>query len=224
MKRLGWVCVLVVVVVAAWAVVSRWQARQPVQAGSGSTAEVSSATPPAGKTAEGKPSRPPGNYDEALPIPPDANPSVKSVVEAAKTGEHPERLTPLLKPKPFSLAAFEADPEGYCQLVVPGRVWQTATPGPAVKALQAKGVALLTAGRGEKVRLTIRGEPKAPTTFTSFETGEFPNRLTSITVRADENGEASTQFQIVPGTPDTVHVLVASPLCVGQVEFRIRVK
>jgi len=235
--------VVVIVAVGAWLLWGRSPANAPAPAGGAGTQgtgnkEESAGTEErqrgvaklAGKNKEGKLSGPladkasPPGDEETVPIPPDANPAVKSVAEAARTGEHPERLTPLLKAKPFNRAAFEADPLAFCQVSEPGRVWQTAEPGPNVKALQAKGVALVNVPKGGKVKLAVRGEPKGPVSFTSLDGGQFPNLLTAITVLADEQGEASVDFTASPGTAGDVHILAACPLTVGQVQFRVRVK
>ncbi len=68
-------------------------------------------------------------------VPVDANPQVKSVVEALKTGKHPERVSSLITPKPFDQAAYLADSNAYLNVVEPGRIWQVAQPGKGVPRL-----------------------------------------------------------------------------------------
>lgn len=63
------------------------------------------------------PPKPIGNID---------HPQVASVVEAMKSGTHPERLSALVPPKVFDKAAYEADAKAYLSVVEPGRVWQVA--------------------------------------------------------------------------------------------------
>lgn len=157
-------------------------------------------------------------------ISPDANANVRSVVEAAKTGKYPERLTAMIMPKTFDKAAFEANPQAYLDVVEPGRIWQTASGGPNVKTLDAKGPAFLDCPKHGSVTLTVLGEKFAPVTFTSLDMGAFQNRLTSVTVRADEKGEASVVFTATPGTVEGVRIIAASPLAVGQVNFKLTVK
>lgn len=52
------------------------------------------------------------------------------MVEALKNHTHPERLSALVQPAPFDVAKFKADPTAYANEVVPGRVFQSAAPGP----------------------------------------------------------------------------------------------
>jgi len=127
-------------------------------------------------------------------------------------------------PKPFDKAAFEANPQAYLDVCEPGRIWQTAAGGPNVKTLDSKGAAFLDCPKNGSVTLTVVGEKLAPVTFTSLDMGAFQNRLTSVTVRADEKGEASAVFTATPGTVAGVNIIAASPLTVGQVNFKVTIK
>jgi len=77
--------------------------------------------------------------------------------------------------------------------------------------------------QGEAVRLAVQAVPESPVTFTSFDLGQFSNQLTTITVLADENGVASTEFLATPGTINDVNILAASPMASGQVKFVVNV-
>lgn len=152
---------------------------------------------------------------------PNANANVASVAEAARTNTHPERLSPLIAPRPFDAAAFAADPQGYLNVVEPGRVFQSAAPGAAVPVLQVKGKGSIEIAPGGACPLAVITAPNAPVTFTSLDLGTFPNQLTSITVRADAQGEARTEFAASGGAIADVQVMVGSPGASGQVKFQI---
>jgi hypothetical protein len=156
-------------------------------------------------------------------IPGDANANVRSVVEAARSGTNPERLTPLLAPAPYDHQRFLADPQAYLDIVEPGRVYQSAEPGEQVPQLDVVGDAVATIPQGGQTILRVRTVPLAPTTFTSFECGAFANHLTSITVQADAEGVASAVFTAPPGTLNDVTILAGSPLASGQVNFCVTV-
>lgn len=157
------------------------------------------------------------------PIPRDANPQVASVVEAIETGRHPERLSALIAPAAFDEAAFRANPEAYLNVSEPGRVFQTAQPGPGVPRLAALVSRVADAEQGQPVTLRVQAVPSAPVTFTSFDLGAFENRLTSITVRADAEGVAEAVFTGTPGTYNAVNILAASPMTAGQLKFLVNV-
>jgi hypothetical protein len=158
---------------------------------------------------------------EARAVEPDANPGVRSVVEAARTGRYPERLTPMVMPKPFDRKTYEANPQAYLDVVEPGRVWQDAKEGPPIEAV---GATQLKMKLKEKVALAVKTPPDAPATFTSFDLGAFQNGLTTITVQADKEGVARATFTATPGTMGDVNILAASPLTQGQASFKITVR
>lgn len=154
---------------------------------------------------------------------PDENPSVALLAEALETGNHPERVVLTSLPEEFDEAAYRADPQAYLSLVEPGRVWQSAQPGPDVPALVAAGNRSHRMRQGESVRLRVIAQSDAPVVFTSMDLGAFSNRLPSITVVADENGLAEAVFTATPGTHNGVNILAASPLASGRVRFRVLV-
>jgi len=164
------------------------------------------------------------DYGTTQPVPPELNPQVKSVVEAVRSKKHPERLSVAIAPKPFDRKAWQADPQTYLDTVEPGRVFQTAQPGPDVPAISAGSPRMQTVVQGQSVTLKVQAPPGAPVTFTSFDLGEFENRLTSITVKADEQGVAQAKFYGTPGTIEDVNLLVGSPMASGQVKYIVNVQ
>lgn len=163
----------------------------------------------------------PDPLSQAPTVAGDANANVRSVAEAARTHSHPERLTPLIAPKPFNAAAFAANPQAYLDVVEPGRVFQSAAPGPQVPVLRVKGLGSQEIAPGATCPLTVITAPNAPVTFTTLDLGTFPNQLTSITVLADATGEASTTYSASGGAIADVQVMAGSPLASGQVKFQV---
>lgn len=162
-------------------------------------------------------------YGVTQPVAGDLNPNVRSVVEAAQSGKHPERLATLIAPAPFDAQRFAANPQAYVDVVEPGRVFQSAQPGADIPVLRSLSSTNLTMAQDGQVVLRVRTQPLAPVTFTSFDLGRFSNQLVSQTVLADAHGVAATMFSAGPGTIDGVHVLAGSPMASGQVRFDIHV-
>lgn len=179
-----------------------------------SPAQSAVAVPASTPTAEVTPSGPPT-------VRPDANANVASVAEAARTNKFPERLSPMIAPKSFDLAAFSANPQAYLDIVEPGRVFQTAAPGINVPVLRSKGTASYEIPVGGSCTLSVISAPHAPTTFVTLDLGTFPNSLTAITVQANAEGEASTVYTASGGVIADVQVMAGSPLASGQVKFHV---
>jgi hypothetical protein len=152
---------------------------------------------------------------------PDARANAASVAEAARTGKFPERLSPMMAPKPFDRESFVKDPQSYVDVIEPGRVFQTATPGPAVPVLQPKAGGSFEIPTGGSCVLAVVTAPFAPVTYTALDLGSFENSLTTITVQADANGEASATYTARGGVIADAQVLVGSPLASGQVKFHV---
>ena len=150
------------------------------------------------------------------------NANVDSMIEAIETGKHPERLTPMVKPKPFNKVAFFNDPQAYVDIVEPGRAWQSAEPGDGVKTIGTDRE-FYDVKFGESVRLKALAYPSGPVTFTSTDLGAFDNDLSSITVIANEKGWAAANFTITAGTSGGVNVSAASPLTSGRLAFYVNV-
>ncbi len=126
-----------------------------------------------------------------------------------------------MAPKPFDPAAFAANPQAYLDVVEPGRVFQSATPGAGVPVLEPVGVASFEIPEGGSCTLTVTTAPNMPVTFTAKDLGTFPNALTSITVQADDKGVASTVYSASGGVVAAAQVLAGSPAASGQVGFHI---
>ena len=168
----------------------------------------------------------PLNYGKAQPVKGNVNAQAASVLEALQAKSHPERLSVMMPPKePFDKAAYEANPKAYCDVMVPGRVFQTATPGPGVMELLPTSNTLALVGQNDLVKLSVKTEPGAPATFTSLDMGFFQeNKLNSITVQADKAGMATATFTGGPGTIANVNILAGSPMATGQVRFKVVVQ
>jgi len=149
-------------------------------------------------------------------------PTVNRAVEAIEA--NPERFSTLTAPKTFDLLSYQADSAGYCAQVVPGRIWQVAQPGRDVPQLSVVGSASSETKPGGTVILAVKAAPGAPVTLHSADLGGFSNQQTTITVRADDQGIASTPWVATPGTTGSCHILAACPLTSGQVELFIFVQ
>jgi hypothetical protein len=156
-------------------------------------------------------------------VPRNANPMVASVAEALRTGEHQERLSLLADPKPFDHEEYLRNPQAYLNVMEPGRVWQPAQPGPDVPRLRTLTARTISLPQQETVSFKVRAIPQAPVTFTTLDLGEFQNQLPSITVAADEEGVAVARFTATTGTVDAIHILAASPMTSGQLQFTVEV-
>ncbi len=163
------------------------------------------------------------DYGELPRVPADENAHVESVAEAARDGTHPERLSVLVRPAKFDAKAYKANPRAYLDTVEPGRVFQAAPSGPGVPRLRTTDARLKQVVQGETAALRVVAPPGAPVTFTSFDAGAFENRLTSITVAADQQGIAQAKFLATTGTIADVHILAASPVASGQARFVVNV-
>jgi len=151
------------------------------------------------------------------------SPGTRSVLDAVKTGKHPERLTPLIAPVAFDTATFEANPQQYLDVVEPGRCFQTLkNPAPNSPYLQPAGPSLVSAQPDETVLLMVKGAPNGPVTFTAFEGGRFAeNGLNSVSVRSDARGYASAHFKTPADANGRLPVLAGSPLALGNQTFLV---
>ncbi len=153
----------------------------------------------------------------------DANPAVAGIFEAIEQRSNPERLSPMIVPEEFNRRKYLADPKTYLAQHVPGRVWQTAQPGPDVPVLERISSPKQVMKFGEAIRLKVKAEPLMPVTFTSFDIGTFDNGLASITVAADEQGFAEANFNSSSGKVGEINLLAASPVAAEQVKFDVYV-
>jgi hypothetical protein len=151
------------------------------------------------------------------------NPGVRSVREAAQSNGYPERLSPVVAPRPFDRGAFRADPEAYLGVVEPGRCFQTERE-PNADSVHLRALSSLTPSSDEDglVALSVETAPAAPVTFTSFGPGYFrENTLNSVSLRADAGGRAVAHYVVAKGASATVPVLVGSPEAVGNQTFLV---
>lgn len=166
----------------------------------------------------------PFEYGTTQPVKPDVNPQVASVSQAMKTHDHPERLSPLIAPKPFDLVAYQKNPKAYLDVVEPGRVFQVAQPGPDVVRIQAMSPTQASISQGTTTVLQVHVPAGMPVSFTSFDLGRFQeNQLTAITVAADDRGLAQVTFVGAQGTIGEVNILAGCPVTAGQVTYHIHV-
>ena len=156
-------------------------------------------------------------------VPTDHNKSTKKVAAALKNKKHPERVSSYIAPAPFDEKKFRADPNAYLAEVEPGRIYQSAQPGKNVPRIKILSKAFSNVVQGEKVFFKVKVNSGDPVTFHSSEMGEFSNRLSTITVRANEEGVAKAEFLTTPGMQGLVNVLVASPRTSGQAHFYVNV-
>jgi len=151
----------------------------------------------------------------------DANPQVASVVEARRTGTHPERLSDLSPPPPFSLESYRKDPAAYINTIEPGRVHQPAQPGHGVPELRPASPPTARVPVGGSVELAIQALPRAPVSLLSKDLGTFANGLAAITVQAGDDGIARVPWYASGGVINQADILAACPLTSGQVRFTI---
>lgn len=161
-------------------------------------------------------------------IDPNANEQTQLVAASLKTKENPERFSSFIVPKSFDADAFKADPKGYAEsyaaIVEPGRVFASAQPGEGVSQISTASSRLHRVKQGESVTLTAKAIPYAPVSFWTENLGNFENKLTAITVVANENGDATTTFLASGGTIHEVNVLASSPVTSGQLRFIVSVR
>lgn len=152
-------------------------------------------------------------------VPPQYRKQVESVIEAQRTRSHPERLGISFAPTRFDAARFAADPRSYLDVVEPGRVYDTAMgTGPESVALEIEGEGSVVVPEGGSAVLKVKGVPRAPVSFTSTAGGHFDNRISYITVLADDQGLASVTFT-ADRTADDIQILAGSPRAVGTVSL-----
>jgi len=163
------------------------------------------------------------DYGKTEPVKGNTNPQVRSVAEALRDKNHPERLSPLIPPKPFDPEAYKQNPKAYLDVVEPGRIFQAAQPGKDVPHIRPMSPQLQEVAQGKSVKLKVQAAPNYPVTFISFDLGRFSNQLTSMTVEANEVGVAEVEFLGAPGTINEVNILASSPMTSGQIKYIVNV-
>lgn len=154
----------------------------------------------------------------------ETNAAAAALIDAYANGTNPERLTPTVLPAAFEPQSYESNPSVYLDSAEPGRVWQTAQPGPGVTPLRRRGDASLKMRQFESVRLAVRAKPGVPVSFTAFDGGVFDNSLPMISIAADSDGTATAVYTAASGVVEEVKILAGSPLHSGHVEFIVNVE
>jgi hypothetical protein len=152
----------------------------------------------------------------------DTQRSATLAVEATQKQGLQQRSS-MAAPKPYDHADFLKDPQAYCELVVPSRIFQTAAGGPNVPRATPISTTDQRVQPRETITLSMQGAPNAPVTFQTHGLGAFGNNRTTQTVASDAEGVASVSWTAIDGTVGDVIVVAASPRAVGNVEFFIHV-
>ena len=154
----------------------------------------------------------------------DANPDVAALhAELARENPNPAAISNLFAPEPFDAKVYAADKEAWLKQVRPGRVFQSAQPGPEVEPIESSSGTFQNVVQGEKVLLEVKASPGSPVTFYTPQVGEFSNRLTTQSVETAEDGIARATYTATAGTQGLVDILAASPVHSGQLRYRVRV-
>lgn len=153
----------------------------------------------------------------------DSNANTKSLGETESDPEQAWRRSALQPAPPFDLAAYQKDPQAYLDEVVVGRIWQPAPPSTETATIRRIGQYRHSLIQGESLRVEVEVEPGMPVHFHSERLGQFPNGLPTITVQADENGRAQTQFHISSGTRDYIDLLASSPVHSGYARWLVEI-
>lgn len=181
----------------------------------------------------------PGDYGRLPSFPADATPQTRLAAEVLSVGKDSSdaekatarslayRVSARIAPPTFDAKAYESDPKyakAYLEEPAPGRVFQTAQPGPGVPILRPVGGRFHMVLQGEEAVLKVRAPAGSPVTFTSFDAGIFQeSKLPSITVAADKTGIAKATFLATPGTINDCNILAGGALASGQVKFVVNI-
>lgn len=123
----------------------------------------------------------------------------------------------------YDLSLIEADPS-YYQRVDALRLYQTAP----IPAGQKRHEEIRIVGEPYRLAvpqswleqpLVVLAKPGRPVTFVALDSGKFPNDDTSITIKADGNGLASTAFFVT--NEGRYRVLAGSPENAGPAAFYV---
>ena len=138
-------------------------------------------------------------------------------------------LTPARSPnnstliEPYNLSRIEADPN-YYRRVDALRLYQTAPIPPGQKRheeirIVGDAYRLAIPQSWLEQPLVILAKPGRPVTFVALDSGKFPNDETSITIKADGRGLASTSFFVTD--EGRYRVLAGSPENAGPAAFYV---
>lgn len=162
-------------------------------------------------------------FDLVERVEPDANEAVKRVYSALEAKQNPELTGPMLSPPEFDRQSYQADPEAFLSITVPGRVWQSAQPGPDVPLIEQLSKSRHVVRKGEAIRLEVKTLPAMPVSFLATDLGTFENGLSSISVAAGDDGVAEAVFTASSGSDQSTEVLASSPVTSGRVSFSVRI-
>lgn len=165
-------------------------------------------------------------YGKTPTVAPESNATTAATYAAltSSTGAPLSDKSPFAVGEKFDQASYEKSPDAYLEKFQPGRVWQSAQPGPGVPLIGRISSRNQSMKQGESVRLQVKTKPNAPVSYSSFDLGAFENKLPSITVAADEDGIAEAVFTATSGTIARVHIVAASPVATGRLPFEIYVE
>ena len=154
----------------------------------------------------------------------DENDQVTGLFQELKSRDGPrEARSAAFLPEDFDKERYFEDPKTYLEKIRPGRVFKPAIPAEDVIPIAASSPRFTSLLQGESAILRVKASPSYPVTFYTPDSGEFSNRLKTISVAADENGIAETKFTAVSGTRGVIDILAASPLHSGQARFAVKV-
>ncbi len=126
--------------------------------------------------------------------------------------------------KNFNRAAYLADPAGYLGQIAGSRIYDVANPAAGLAALAPDGPSGFSVETNTEATLAARTEPGMPVTFTSFGLGQFPaSGMQTVTVAADDQGIARTQFLVTPGTVGSCLITAGSPVVSSTTQFLISI-
>jgi hypothetical protein len=149
------------------------------------------------------------------------------VIDAYRQRTHPERLSPLVQPTQFDLAAWQRDPIGvataYASIAEPGRALYPNEDGDA-PPLELLSPSAVTIPAGGSTEIHVRLRPFAPVSVNTSDKGVFPNGLVYGTAVAGADGIAVIPFNAPSGVVNDVRVSIASPVNAGGVSVIITVE
>jgi len=150
------------------------------------------------------------------------NASTKIVAKAAEEGDL-TRLSTMASIPAFDADEYLANREAYLEDIVPARIWQSSGDKSAKKIIR-KNYFYNDMLQGETIELKVEVAPRSPVTFHSNNLGQFPNKLTTMTVESNEEGLAVIPFLATQGTYGEIDILAASPSRRNRAHFVVNVK
>ena len=152
------------------------------------------------------------DWGTSTPVAFEENANTKSLKEAVGKKDLAYRFSSMLPPPKFDRVAYQKDPQKYIDEVAPGRINQVLPASKDTVPIKRDGRYISRLIQGESVQLKAKVEPGMPVTFHSPKLGNFQNKLTSVTVRADENGAATATYTASGGTRGEIDIRAASPV------------